>query len=137
MESVTGIQQIAWSLQPRDAVNPFLPARAQAVDAFEHCLTVINRCMGRFNYYKVGVTHLPWNRWRRFGWENRQPPLLCFMWVTENSSVTAALEKRMVSAFSSDHRFLNWREGGELAHIGTAPHFAYCAFYYSRSRPSA
>ena len=111
--------RIRWELAPPE------------VPPFWHCVDFVNQSLDRFKRFKVGVTHLPRNRYTRFCWEGREPAVLVYLYCTMEVGAHAQLEIQLCNYFKSHSGFLNKRPGGELADLGTPPNFLYVALYYS------
>ena len=111
--------QIKWRLQsPRES------------DPTGHGLVVLNEFAGRYRKFKVGHTWCPRKRLERFRRDGHHVHRLVFVFVAEDSDISARCEEQLISALRGDPRLLNYPErvGGELAHIGVSPFFVYLAF---------
>ena len=79
-------------------------------------------------HFKIGITYKPHTRFRHSDYL----PLkrIVFAYTSENSDMTARLEKECIARFRTDcfdKRLENIHPGGENAHIGVSPFFICCA----------
>ena len=82
--------------------------------------------------FKIGITHLPLNRWFQplYGYKAEGFHRITFIYVSENSDDTADMEKALLEVFGNKDRCLNKSAGGESAHHGYSPFFVYVAMKY-------
>ena len=84
-------------------------------------------------HFKIGITYKPHTRFRHSDYL----PLkrIVFAYTSENSDMTARLEKECIARFRTDcfdKRLENIHPGGENAHIGVSPFFLYVVLGTSR-----
>jgi len=98
----------------------------------------------RHCHFKIGITHTPYKRWSHpgYGYKAMGFHRMTFLYVSENSDDTAAMETALIEIYRyrdrqgnvvgnpGNPRCLNRAPGGESAHHGFSPFFVYVATKY-------